>query len=48
MKFADSAAGAAAMKYARCNCVTARVDELIFHLPILSARWLPARQLWIM
>lgn len=22
------------MKYARCNCVTARVDELIFHLPI--------------
>ena len=34
MKFMDCAAGAAAMKYARCNCVTARVDELIFHLPI--------------
>ena len=34
MKFMDTAAGAAAMKYARCNCVTARVDELIFHLPI--------------
>lgn len=34
MKFMDAAAGAVAMKYARCNVVTARVDELIFHLPI--------------
>lgn len=34
MKFMDTAAAAAAVKYARCNCVTARVDELIFHLPI--------------
>lgn len=34
MKFMDNAAFAAAMKYARCNCVTARVDEIIFHLPI--------------
>ncbi len=34
MKFMDSAAGAVAIKYAKCNCVTARVDELVFHLPI--------------
>ena len=34
MKFMDSAAGAAAMRYARSNVVTARVDELEFHLPI--------------
>lgn len=34
MKFMDEAAYAVAMKYARCNCVTARVDELQFHLPI--------------
>ncbi len=34
MKFMDTAAGAVAIKYARCNCVTARVDELEFHLPI--------------
>ena len=34
MKFMDTAAGAVAMKYSRANCVTARVDELIFHLPI--------------
>ena len=30
----DTAAGAVAKKYARCNVVTARVDELQFHLPI--------------
>ncbi|MEG1314174.1 MAG: acyl-CoA thioesterase [Anaerovoracaceae bacterium] len=35
MKFMDTAAGACAMKYAKGNCVTARVDELVFHLPIL-------------
>lgn len=34
MKFMDTAAGAVAMKYAKGNCVTARVDELEFHLPI--------------
>ncbi len=34
MKFMDSAAGAVSMKYARGNTVTARVDELKFHLPI--------------
>jgi acyl-CoA hydrolase len=34
MKLMDSAAGAVAYKYARTNVVTARVDELQFHLPI--------------
>lgn len=34
MKIMDSAAGAVAMRYARSNVVTARVDELEFHLPI--------------
>ena len=34
MKFMDSAAGAVAIRYSKCNCVTARVDELEFHLPI--------------
>ena len=34
MKFMDTAAGAVAVKYARGNCVTARVDELEFLLPI--------------
>ena len=34
MKFMDMAAGAAAMKFSKGNCVTARVDELQFHLPI--------------
>ncbi|WP_027399408.1 acyl-CoA thioesterase [Anaerovorax odorimutans] len=35
MKFMDTAAGAVAMKFSKSNCVTARVDELEFHLPIL-------------
>ena len=35
MKMMDSAAYVAARKYARANVVTARVDELEFHLPIL-------------
>ena len=35
MKMMDSAAYAAARRYARSNVVTARVDELEFHLPIL-------------
>lgn len=34
MKLMDSAAGAAARRYARCNAVTARVDELQFLYPI--------------
>ncbi|MFA6850830.1 MAG: hotdog domain-containing protein [Selenomonadaceae bacterium] len=35
MKMMDSAAYAASRRYARANVVTARVDELEFHLPIL-------------
>ena len=35
MKMMDSTAYAAARRYARSNVVTARVDELEFHLPIL-------------
>lgn len=35
MKLMDSSAYAAARRYARSNVVTARVDELEFHLPIL-------------
>ena len=34
MKLMDTAAGAVANKYSKSNCVTARVDELVFHLPI--------------
>lgn len=34
MKMMDSAAGAVAAKYSKANCVTARADELQFHLPI--------------
>lgn len=34
MKMMDTAAGAVANKYAKSNCVTARADELQFHLPI--------------
>ena len=34
MKMMDTAAGAVARKYSKSNCVTARVDELQFHLPI--------------
>lgn len=34
MKLMDSAAYASARKYAKSNVVTARVDELEFHLPI--------------
>lgn len=35
MKLMDSTAYAAARRYAQANVVTARVDELEFHLPIL-------------
>ena len=34
MKFMDSTAGAAAVRYSHGNVVTARVDELQFHSPI--------------
>jgi acyl-CoA hydrolase len=34
MKLMDTAAGAVAKRYAKSNVVTARVDELEFHLPI--------------
>ncbi|MBQ9707891.1 MAG: acyl-CoA thioesterase [Firmicutes bacterium] len=34
MKMMDAAAAAVAQRYSRGNCVTARVDELQFHLPI--------------
>lgn len=34
MKLMDTAAGSLAMKYSKGNCVTARVDELDFRLPI--------------
>ena len=34
MKLMDTAAGSLAMKYAKSNCVTARMDELDFRLPI--------------
>ena len=34
MKLMDTAAGAVAMRYARSSVVTARVDEIQFHLPI--------------
>lgn len=34
MKMMDAAAAAVAQRYSRGNCVTARVDELEFHLPI--------------
>jgi uncharacterized protein (TIGR00369 family) len=35
MKMMDSAAGAVAHKYSKCNVVTARVDELQFLRPVL-------------
>ena len=34
MKLIDTAAGAAAMKHSRSNCVTASVDRLDFHNPV--------------
>ncbi|MGI6731962.1 MAG: acyl-CoA thioesterase [Anaerovoracaceae bacterium] len=34
MKLMDTAAGSVAMRYAKSNVVTARVDEIQFHLPI--------------
>ncbi len=47
MKFMDMAAGASAMKYARSNCVTARVDELVFHIPIfVGAQYMYANIAW--
>jgi uncharacterized protein (TIGR00369 family) len=34
MKLIDTAAGAAAIKHARANCVTASIDRLDFHNPV--------------
>ena len=34
MRLMDTAAGCTAIKYAKCNCVTARVDEMQFLKPI--------------
>lgn len=34
MKLIDTAAGAAAVKHARANCVTASIDRLDFHNPV--------------
>jgi acyl-CoA hydrolase len=34
MKMMDNAAGVVALRHARSNAVTARVDELVFHHPI--------------
>lgn len=34
MKLMDTAAGSLAMKYSKGNCVTARMDELDFMLPV--------------
>lgn len=34
MKMMDTCAGVTAMRHARSNCVTARVDELMFYHPI--------------
>ena len=41
MKMMDSAAYAVARRYARSNVVTARVDELEFHQPILIGDLVP-------
>ena len=40
MKFMDMAAAAVAMKFSKGNCVTARVDELLFRSS--SEHWLHA------
>jgi acyl-CoA hydrolase len=34
MKLIDTAAGSAAMKHSRSNCVTASIDRLDFHNPV--------------
>lgn len=34
MKLMDTSAAAVAMRYAKASCVTARVDEMNFHLPV--------------
>jgi len=34
MRLMDTAAGCTAIKYSKCNCVTARVDEMQFIKPI--------------
>jgi len=34
MKYVDTAAGAASIRHARANCVTASIDRLDFHHPV--------------
>lgn len=34
MKYVDTAAGAAAIRHSRTNCVTASIDRLDFHSPV--------------
>ena len=36
MKLIDTAAGAVAIRHARCNAVTASIDRLDFHYPVFS------------
>ncbi|MDX9871548.1 MAG: acyl-CoA thioesterase [Clostridia bacterium] len=43
MKIMDTAAGVVARKHCRTNVVTARVDELEFHLPILVGELLTCK-----
>lgn len=43
MKIMDSAAGVAAKKHCHTNTVTARVDELVFHLPIFVGELLTCK-----
>ncbi|HOD35302.1 MAG TPA: acyl-CoA thioesterase [Syntrophales bacterium] len=43
MKFIDEAAGAAAIKHSRSNCVTASIDRLDFHHPVFVGDLVTAR-----
>jgi len=38
MKMMDSCAGVTAARHAKMNAVTVRVDEMVFHLPVLVAQ----------
>ena len=43
MKYVDTAGGAAAIRHARCICVTASIDRLDFHHPVYVVDRDPAR-----
>jgi acyl-CoA hydrolase len=43
MKMMDTTAAAVAQRHARTNVVTARVDELVFHLPIFVGNLVTCR-----